>query len=91
MGRLSKEVEETIDKYYKAKNGQLVTVAEWGDAVNASQSVGNYCDSCGTCLADAPVISAGEIDPNLRGQGLFSVGPTGIKDKTKCPIVSNFK
>ena len=83
------EIEEDIRSYYTNRDGHLVVITDWNEASDVSRRVGEFCDNCKLCLASSPVVSVGEITPNLKGSNLFAVGPIGIKDKEICPLVIN--
>lgn len=90
MGRLNVEIEqETID-YYKSRNGILVNICEGNDEVlKEVKMIESYCDKCGKCMAYTGAISLGEIRWNLRGSGLFAIGPLNMSsDRNSCPIIN---
>lgn len=90
MGRLSHEFEELAAEAVRSRGGYLIGFFEHEDACMASSQISEFCDGCQRCMAGAPVMSAGEIDPNLTGSGLFVVA---LLDEVAedCPIMNDVK
>lgn len=90
MGRLSREIEAEIGKFFLDREGYLIAVGEWDDANRASVMTNEYCYKCQHCCASSPVISVGEAVRHLRGSGLFAVGLFDIRDRDNCPLFQKY-
>lgn len=92
MGRLTKELERQVESFYSERSGLLIAVNDnFSEICDASRRISEFCDTCkyrcNDCFAGCPVISLGEIDPNLVGSKLSAVGLLDIENPSVCEIV----